>query len=230
MAEQGYFHEYENMSVRFEAVLKTETGKTIEMGRGVFSAENHSVDFESAFVPLFSMGTRLQVYRIHEGAEVHRFVGEVYLSSPHMLRLVEVEDEILPGAALAFMYYVDLDGTGHAVVKRQERKLLKTVTIETPIDFAVRVHALSVKEIKFNVDLKVELVPGQAVTLRLPAGPRIQSLPVLVRQAIVFGTEANCYRCQIRRLPPDSQNRLQEYVRGLCEAAKPALRQSGPKP
>lgn len=219
MPAQEYFHEYENMGVKFDAVLKTVAGKTIEMGRGVFSAENHSVDFESSFVPLFSMGTRLQVFRIHEGAEVHRFEGEVYLSSPHMLRLVEVKDEILPGAALAFLYYVDLDGTGHAIIKKQERHLFKTRTVETPIDFAVRVHALSVREIKFNVNLNIELSPGQPLTLRLPGGPRIQNLPVLVRQAIVFGTEANCYRCQIRRLPPDSQRRLQEYVKGLSLAA-----------
>ena len=219
MAAQEFFHEYENMSVRFDAVLKSEAGKTIEMGHAVFSAEEHSVDFEGGFVPLFSMGTRLQVFRIHDGAEVHRFVGQVYLSSPHMLRLVEVEDEILPGAALAFMYYVDLDGTGHAVIKKEERRLLRQRTVETAIDFPVRVHALSVKEIKFNVDLAVELEPGQPVTLHLPGGPHIQTLPVLVRQSIVFGTEANCYRCQIRRLAPDSQRRLEQYVQGLSLAA-----------
>lgn len=219
MAGNEAFHEYENMDVKFDAVLKSESGKTIEMGRAVFSAETRSVDFEGGFVPLFSMGTRLQVFRIHEGAEVHRFVGQVYLSSPHMLRLVEVEDTILPGAALAFMYYVDLDGTGHAVVKKQERHFLRQRTIDVPIDFPIRVHALSIKEIKFNVDLAIELQPGQPLNLRLPSGPRIQNLPVLVRQAIVFGTEANCYRCQIRRLAPDSQRRLQQYVQGLSLAA-----------
>lgn len=212
-------HEYENMDVKFDAVLKSAAGKTLELGRGVFCEAERSVDFESDFVPLFSMGTRLQVIRIHGGAEVHRFEGEVYFSSPNRLRIISVQDEILPDAAFVFLYYVNLEGNAHAVVQKSRRHFLSRKTVDVSIDFPVKVHALSVHEIKFNTSLSIELEPEQPVTLSLMQGPAIQHLPVVVKQAIVFGQEANCYRCQIHGLTPESRRKLENYVHELSLAA-----------
>lgn len=211
--------EYDNMDMKFDAVLKTPAGKTIELGRGQFSAAEHSVDFEGEFVPLFSMGTQLEIVRIHDGTEVHRFTGEVYLSSAHMLRLVSVRDEILPGAALVFLYYVNLEGVGQTPVKAMRRGLFgRKHTVEEMVDFPVRIHALSVREIKFNTELSVELDPEQTLSLTFSTGPRIEQLPLVVRQAIVFGQEANCYRCRILGLSAANRLLLEDYVRGLSLA------------
>ncbi len=210
--------EYDNIDVKFDAVLKTVGGKIIEIGRGQYNAAAQSVDFESDFVPLFSMGTQLEIMRVHDGVEVHRFAGEVYLSSAHMLRLVSVKGEILPDAALVFLYYVDLEGTAQAAIKVRQRHLFTKRLVERAAEFPVKVHALSVREIKFNTDLSIELDPGQQLTLRLSGGPGIETIPLEVRKAFVFGQEANCYQCRIQPLPLQDSLRLEKYVRGLSVA------------
>ena len=43
---------YENMDAKFDAVLKTLSGKTVEVGCGQFDAADRSVDFECDFIPL----------------------------------------------------------------------------------------------------------------------------------------------------------------------------------
>ena len=50
---------------KFPAALKTPEGKLMEYGTASISLEEQSVDFEGEFVPLCTMGTRLQIVRIH---------------------------------------------------------------------------------------------------------------------------------------------------------------------
>ena len=214
-------YEYENMDVKFDAVLKTVFGKTIEIGRGQFNPADHSVDFECEFIPLFSMGTKLQILRLHEGTEVHRFVGEVYFSSAGRLRLVSVKDEILPEAALLFLYYVDLDGTGQTTVQTERRGLFGKKTVEETVEFPVKVRALSTHEVMFHTDLSVELDPGQPVMLSLSQGPGIARLPMVVNQSIVFGQEANCYRCRLLTLNASDEVRLESYILQLSDTDTP---------
>lgn len=212
---------YDSLDTKFDAVLRTPAGKTIEMGRGQYDSANNSVDFEGSFVPLFAMGTRLEIVRMHEGVQVHRFTGEVYLSSAEMLRLVSVQAEILPDAALVFLYYVNFEGTAKMMAKVQKRFLLAKRIVDTEITFPVKVHALSMREIKFNTDLSVELDPGQKLSLYLQGDLGIACLPVEVRQAIVFGQEANCYRCRILPLGPHDMERLKNHVRAISLVTAP---------
>lgn len=214
-------YEYENMDVKFDAVLKTVLGKTIEVGHGQFDPAQHSVDFECDFIPLFSMGTKLQILRLHEGTEVHRFVGEVYFSSAGRLRLVSVKDEILPEAALLFLYYVDLSATGQTTVQTERRGLFGKKTVEETVEFPARVRALSTHEVMFHTDLSVELDPDQPVLLKLPQGPNIARLPMVVKQSIVFGQEANCYRCRLLTLNASDEVRLESYILQLSDTDTP---------
>lgn len=212
---------YENMDVKFDAVLKTMFGKTIEVGHGQFNPADHSVDFECDFIPLFSMGTKLQLLRLHEGTEVHRFVGEVYFSSAGRLRLVSVKDEILPEAALLFLYYVDLPGTGQTTIQTEHRGLFGKKTVEETVEFPVKVRALSAHEVMFHTELSVELDPEQPVTVALSQGPNIARLPMVVKQAIVFGQEANCYRCRLLALHPSDELCLESYILQLSATDTP---------
>lgn len=212
---------YENMDVKFDAVLKTMAGKTIEVGRGQFDPAQHSVDFECDFIPLFSMGTRLQILRLHEGVEVHRFSGEVYFSSAGRLRLVSVKDDVPPEAALVFLYYVDLPGAAQTTVQTEHRGLFGKKTVEETVEFPVSVRALSMHEVMFHTDLSVELDPGQPVTVALRQGPSIARLPMVVKQAIVFGQEANRYRCRLLTLHPSDEVCLERYLLELSDTDTP---------
>ena len=212
---------YENMDAKFDAVLKTLSGKTVEVGCGQFDAADRSVDFECDFIPLFSMGTRLQLLRLHEGIEVHRFVGEVYFSSAGRLRLVSVQDEILPEAALVFLYYVELPGTAQTTVQTEHRGLFGKKTVEETVEFPVTVRALSTHEVMFHTDLSVELDPEQPVTVLLPQIPAIARLPMVVKQSIVFGQEANCYRCRLLALHASVEALLKDYILRLSATDTP---------
>lgn len=212
---------YENMDVKFDAVLKTMAGKTIEVGHAQFDPAEHSVDFECDFIPLFSMGTKLQILRLHEGTEVHRFSGEVYFSSAGRLRLVSVKDDVPPEAALVFLYYVDLDGSAQTTVQTEHRGLFGKKTVEETVEFPVKVRALSMHEVMFHTDLSVELDPEQPVTVALSQGPGIACLPMVVKQAIVFGQEANCYRCRLLTLHPSDEVCLERYLLQLSDAGTP---------
>lgn len=209
---------YENIDAKFDAVLKTVFGKTIEVGCGQFNPAEHSVDFECEFIPLFSMGTKLQLLRLHEGVEVHRFTGEVYFSSAGRLRLVNVKDEILPDAALVFLYYINLTGAAQTTVQTEHRGLFGKKTLEEVVEFPVALRALSAREVLFNTDLSVELDPEQPVMLSLERGPGIARLPMVVKQAIIFGQEANSYRCKLLAMDPADRQRLEEFVRQLSFA------------
>lgn len=210
---------YDSLDTKFDAVLRTPAGQIIETGRGQYSAANNSVDFEGNFVPLYAMGTRLEIVRIYDGVMVHRFAGEVYLSSADMLRLVGVQAEVLPEAALVFLCNVSFPGTARMKSKLEKRFLFASHTVEKEISFPVKAHALSVREIKFNTDLSVELDPGQKLSLYLEGDLGIPCLPVEVRQAIVFGQEANSYRCRILPLGPEEEIRLKSYMRAASLSA-----------
>lgn len=212
---------YENMDVKFDAVLKTMFGKTIEVGRGQFDPTEHSVDFECDFIPLFSMGTTLQILRLHKGTEVHRFVGEVYFSSAGRLRLISVKDDIPPEAAPVFLYYVDLEGAAQTIVQTERRGLFGKKTVEETVEFPVRVRALSMREVVFHTDLSVELEPEQPVAVALRQGPDIARLSMVVEQAIIFGQEANRYRCRLLTLHPSDEACLERYLLQLSEAGTP---------
>jgi hypothetical protein len=207
---------YDRNTLRFPAVLKDQAGKVLEMGSALLSLESRSIDFKSSFVPLFSMGTRLQIIRMHEDTEVHLFMGEVYLSSPQMLRIVSVEEQVLPGACYAFLYHVDLEGVITATLRGQRRHFFRR-TRELPSIIPVKLHALSVKGLKFTTDQTLE--QGQILTLSTRQEPALSDVALQVIQAVVFGQEINSYRCRILEIDPISKENLIGYMQQRSQRA-----------
>ena len=102
---------YNMSNSRFPAVLKTLDDQIVaDTGVIQISIEDKSVDFKSEFIPLYKLGDQLKIVRIQDGIEVVSYVGEVYLSSQHILRLVSVTETVLPAARSVFSYDVDLTG------------------------------------------------------------------------------------------------------------------------
>lgn len=106
----------------FPAALKTPDGRVVEYGTAQASIQEGSVDFKSEFVPLFKMGTPLVIVRMKDKVETQVFTGESYLSTEKMLRLVAVRDEVLPGAASAYSYEVELSGQASALIQPKIQK------------------------------------------------------------------------------------------------------------
>lgn len=204
----------------FPAVLKTPDGRVLEYGTAKASIQEGSVDFQSEFVPLFKMGTPLVVVRMKDKVETQVFTGESYLSTEKMLRLVSVRDEVLPGAASAYSYEVELAGQAHALIQpKVHRRLFSFGAKEEAIpawqEFPVSVYSLSLTQMKFTCQLP--LTQGQRLTL-VTAGepPLLREVPLEVELPVTFGEgETSSYRCRILDLPGENRDRLEGLLRRL---------------
>ena len=204
----------------FPAVLKTPDGRVLEYGTAKASIQEGSVDFQSEFVPLFKMGTPLVIVRVKDKVETQVFTGESYLSTEKMLRLVSVRDEVLPGAASAYSYEVELTGQANALIQpKPQRRLFPFGQREEPMpswqEFPVSIYSLSLTRMKFTCDLP--LTQGQRLTLT-EAGepPLLREVPLEVELPVTFGEgETSSYRCRILDLPGENRERLEKLLRRL---------------
>ena len=89
-------------SGNFPARLKSPAGEVLAEGEAQLSRVARTVTFRSDFVPLYPPGTPLEILRLLDDQEIHRFFGKVYLSDRQLLRLTGVDDELLPGSELAY--------------------------------------------------------------------------------------------------------------------------------
>lgn len=197
---------------RFTAVLKTPEGKLLEQGYACVSQENGSVDFQSDFVPLFKMGTPLMVVQVQNGMEVHRFFGDVYLSSGRLLRLVRVRDEVLPEARLALTFDVSLSCTVTATISEPPARfhlLHRRAPAPAPSCFEGHIHSLSMQQIKLTC--AQAFTQGQKLLLDVQE-PAFSGLSAEVEQVLDFGQEIFNYRCRFLSLPQETQRALEEYL------------------
>ncbi len=204
----------------FPAVLKTTEDRALEYGTGCASVAEGRVDFKGEFVPLFKMGTRVRIVRVKDQVETQSFTGEVYLSSEKMLRIVAVRDEVLPGAASAYLYDVEMPGTAEGLVAppKAPRRLFRFGRQEeeapTAQVFPVLVHAISMNQVKFTCDLPLD--QGQELRLTTQGPVELTALPLRVELPVTFGEGAtSSYRCKIAELSGANHTRLEQFLRGL---------------
>lgn len=199
----------------FPAVLKTPEGKVLEYGTACASIREGFIDFKSEFVPLFKMGTPLQIVRTKDEVETQLFNGESYLSTEKMLRLVSIRDEVLPGAVSAYLYEVELSGTASAMVqpREQHRRFFSLGGRQEELpswqEFPVSIYALSLSQLKLTC--QVPILQGQRVTLS--AGDLLREITLEVELPVTFGEgETSSYRCRIIELPGENRARLESYL------------------
>lgn len=226
------------MDQKFPALLKTLEGKLVEIGTASVSPENRSLDFKSEFVPIFKMGTRLKIIRTKNDIEVQSFTGEVYLSSERLLRIVDVTDQVLPGANYAFLYDTELDCWGFAsipgAIVRKFRLARRRPSGRADRVFPVKIHGVSMERVRFTCDVPLE--EGQTLTISSEEEPVLERQPLFVEQVVTFGIEGhNSYRCRFVDLEGDNRTHLEAFVAALSlranklfPAADPPRREATP--
>lgn len=202
----------------FPAVLKTLRNKVIEYGIAYISEDQKSIEFQSEFVPICEMGTPLKIVRMQGSIETQSFVGEVYLSSQNLLRLVSLADEVLPGAAVAYTYDVEFDGMATAVVTLPE-ELRRPIfpfgkrqpPAPRPHTFPITVYGISLSQIRITCDML--LAQGQLLTLNIQDPIVLNDLSVVVDLPISMrADQINGYRCRILNLRGANLFQLEPYV------------------
>ncbi len=208
--------EYQKALVNFPARLLMPNDKLLEIGKANISAESRSVEFRSDFVQLFKMGTELKIVILKDDIEIQSFVGTVYLSSQNMLRLVDVSDEILPGAKLACQFDVALHGTVYATIQADppERfRILHRKPEAREMSFPVDIYKLSMHRISFTSDQNMK--EGQFIVLE-SSMPAISRAILEIEHVYEFGQMYNNYQCLLKEIDPVSRGHLDVYVSTLC--------------
>ena len=88
-------------SIEFSALLESKANGICEEGQAYLEHDN-SVTFTSDFVPLIKLGSHAAIIRTLGDKQFERFSGRVYLSSRNLLKIVDVEHEIIEQAMQIF--------------------------------------------------------------------------------------------------------------------------------
>ena len=218
---------YNMSNSRFPAVLKTLDDQIVaDTGVIQISIEDKSVDFKSEFIPLYKLGDQLKIVRIQDGIEVVSYVGEVYLSSQHILRLVSVTETVLPAARSVFSYDVDLTGKLIArVLDTSHKRFLffgkKPRYRETVFD--AQIHSIALRGVKFTTPYILE--DEQTISLNMQE-PRLKDVLLDVKKAIDMGQEMRSYQCVIRDIDRESRDNLENFIASLNNQKGQAFRLS----
>ncbi len=84
--------------LRFPARLSAVYNSIMETGEGDLSAGGDSVDFHADFIPLLPLGSEARIEWVCAERGIAVYEGQVYLSTPNMLRLVGVDAALVARA------------------------------------------------------------------------------------------------------------------------------------
>lgn len=194
----------------FSAVLKSPEGEELAVGRAQLNLEDRSIDFRSDFVPLYPMGTEMEIYRLYGRREVHRFRGQVYLSDMRLMRLVKVEDEPLPNALdvccvdIAFPGVVTVDAAGENSGWFHKKKA-------EPEEFPAVVLAMTKTQVEILVEQDQAFGEGQEMTLTVEQPPVFENTLLSVRSVFTYGNRSS-YLCLIEQESDQNNQRRLAFL------------------
>lgn len=81
-----------------KAILKTMKDEVLEIGYASYSAQDQYLDFTAQFVPIIQINEQIKVICSENGVTTHIFIGNVYLSSSKLLRVISLKCAFLRGA------------------------------------------------------------------------------------------------------------------------------------
>lgn len=194
----------------FNAVLKSPDGEELATGRADVNLEDRSIDFHAEFVPLYPLGTVMEIYRLYGRREVHRFRGQVYLSDTHLMRLVKVQDEPLPNALdvccvdIAFPGTVTVDAApasgGWFHKKKAEQESFPAVIL-----------AMTKTQVEILVEHEEAFAEGQEMRFTVEQPPLFQNALLVVRSVFTYGNRSS-YLCRIDEESEKCRQRRLEFL------------------
>ncbi|MCI8441151.1 MAG: hypothetical protein HFG27_01270 [Provencibacterium sp.] len=191
------------LPARFKAILKTWDDQPLEEGYASVNIEKRTVDFQNEFVPLLSMGTTVKILQLQGEKEIHCFIGQVYLSSRRLLRIVSVSDDLLTEEEKRLPIEVNIES-------RLRLEGNKTIGIKGSGAYTARIYSLSPDLIKFTCPL--QLRAGSRVKLEFERPFLLSGLVAEIYQSILFGESSSGYLCHVKSAPEADFSRLTDFV------------------
>ena len=183
----------------FPAVLKTAEGNFLAEGHAKGDLAARTLEFRSEFVPLLKYRTQAKIARIEKGYETQNCEGTVYLSSPALLRLVNVNERELAQVELEALQEVHFIGT--AIRRESSRE------IGSPAE----IYSISYNRLRFTSNEEFE--EGEQVGFVLDKPYPLRGIELRIQEKIAFGQEERSgYRCEILYQPPEGRELLTDYI------------------
>ncbi len=216
--------------VEFEATLKSEDGTILETGKALVELEDKFVVFKNSFVPLYPVGTPMEIVRVYYGKEIHRFKGLVYLSDKTIMKLTDVEDELMKGSEICYGDKITFEAKLETGILRtfRTKRFFKTKeeTKNEDLSVKIKITEMSPDKIVFqitnrkvarlmennpvdkNEDNRLEI--GTKCTIISDEFGTFKSLKAIVRKPLEFGENPK-YVCDIVSSKESAQD-IQDFL------------------
>lgn len=192
----------------FPALLRTSYNNINEHGEAVVVHDEYAVDFVSDFVPLIPLGTQASIDWTFGSKSLASYKGKVYLSTQNMLRLVDVDHDLVDRARATFASNVSVPGLA-TLTSRQLLKASKQV-------FSVNIVYLSVGMVKLQTSTPATIEIGERLLLDVEVDfLTLHGLSLKVRQIMQFGYDNGLLICEVERSGNDNYIALSTYAARL---------------
>lgn len=189
----------------FPARLRASYNDILEYGEGHLGTGGDSIDFLSDFVPLIPLGSEATIEWLYADRSITVYQGRVYLSTPTMLRLVGVDEDLVMRARGIFAANTRLTGLAHRG--------------GTLPPLAVEILYLSVGMVKLGCPLQIEA--GERLLLDVEVDfLTLHGLSLQVRQLVPLRRDENLLLCEVERSGNDNYIALSTYSSRLDRIGK----------
>ena len=181
----------------FKAILKDPNGGEEIEGRAEINLQEQYIDFRGDFVPLYSLGSPMEIYRLYGKREIHRFCGQVYLSDTNLMRLIKVTDQPLPSA-------IDVCCTGVTIpaevtytytVPVQGGLFFKKTKKESE-SFSASITAMTQAQVELLIQHDDPFKEGEEFQITALQPPLFDNTTVTIRKVFTYG-DTSSYLCAI---------------------------------
>ncbi len=198
----------------FPAILKSADGEELSAGEACFDRSAQEIEFTSDFVPLFPLGTPMKIERVYEGADIHDFSGQVYLSSKKLMRLVSVRDTPRYGAQYVYCSNLKLNATVRFPEGQPQKKPLlffSSKAAKRKESTAVVVSSVNPQGVTLLHDILDPFAHGQTLLMQLHEPAPALEAELVVARELLFGDRAS-YFCRFERILSGSIDALGHYI------------------
>lgn len=176
-----------------------------EYGEGHLGAGGDAVDFLSDFVPLIPLGSLAAIEWTYAGRTIATYEGKVYLSTPSLLRLVEVDESLVVRARGIFATNTRLPGQ-----VREGAEAPPARALPRPVEILY----LSVGMVKLHTSFQPPV--GHRLLLDVEVDfLTLHGLCLRVRQAVPLRRDENLLLCEVERSGNDNYIALSTYSNRL---------------
>lgn len=190
----------------FTANLCTEDGQLIETGEARVSDTENAVDFTGEFVPLLKLGVTVQIVRVLGSSQFERFIGKVYLSSRKLLKIVEVDEQLVKKARSYFSVNENLPVTLLLAPEKPARFNPQKATRISGVVRGIYSDTIKITSIDFIPD-------GQHMMLSVESEPiTLDSVMLCVRERVLMRRSAAILLCDIESASDESRRAISDFL------------------